>query len=67
MAMTSRLSSVADEVLAPLARSFPMSNDQAPAAIDLAAPESNHPEFVHAATTRLLARYGVLLARFAEA
>lgn len=66
--MTLRLSPTEDETLARLARQFRMSKNQAAAqAIDLAAPKRDHAEFVQRTTTRLMAKYSVLLERLAEA
>ncbi|GAA2749834.1 CopG family transcriptional regulator [Amnibacterium kyonggiense] len=68
MAMTLRLSPTEDETLARLARQFRMSKNQAAAqAIDLAAPKRDHAEFVQRTTSRLLAQYGGLMQRLAEA
>ncbi|MGN6444435.1 hypothetical protein, partial [Amnibacterium sp.] len=68
MAMTLRLSPTEDETLARLARQFRMSKNQAAAqAIDLAAPKRDHAEFVQRTTSRLMAKYSVLLERLAEA
>ncbi len=66
--MTLRLSPAEDETLARLARQFRMSKNAAAAqAIETVAPRADHPEFVEAATTRLLERYGDLLGRLAHA
>ena len=68
MAMTLRLSADEDATLTRLAQSFKTSKNSAAAvAIDLASPKPDHPEFVAAATARLLDRYAGLLARLAEA
>ncbi|HEY8317308.1 MAG TPA: hypothetical protein VIG76_00600, partial [Amnibacterium sp.] len=68
MAMTLRLSADEDATLTRLAQQFKMSKNTAAAvAIDLAAPKPDHPEFVAAATRRLLDRYAGLIARLAEA
>ena len=66
--MTLRLTPDEDETLARLARSFRTSKNAAAAqAIEIAAPKPDHPDFVGAATRRLLARYAGLLERLAEA
>jgi len=68
MAMTLRLTADEDATLARLAQAFRTSkNSAAAAAIEIAAPRPDHPEFVAAATGRLLDRYAGLLARLAEA
>lgn len=68
MAMTLRLTADEDETLTRLAKAFRTSkNSAAAAAIDLAAPKADHPEFVHASTKRLLQHYAGLMSRLAEA
>jgi hypothetical protein len=68
MAMTLRLSTDEDAMLTRLAQQFRTSkNSAAAAAIEIAAPKPDHPEFVAAATRRLLGRYSVLMDRLAEA
>ena len=66
--MTLRLSPAEDETLERLARQFRMSKNAAAAqAIDLAAPQADHPEFVARTTARLMDRYQGLLGRLAQA
>lgn len=66
--MTLRLTADEDASLARLAQAFNTSKNLAAAvAIDLATPKADHPEFVKAATSRLLARYAGLMERLAEA
>lgn len=66
--MTLRLSPTEDETLARLARQFRMSKNAAAAqAIDLAAPRTDHAEFVDRTTTRLLTQYRDLFGRLAQA
>lgn len=68
MAMTLRLSPAEDESLARLARAFRTSkNSAAAAAIDLAAPKVDHPDFVRERTAHLLTRYAGLLDRLSQA
>ncbi len=68
MAMTLRLSPAEDETLARLARQFRMSKNAAAAqAIEAAGPRADHPDFVRAATLRLLDRYSDLVDRLAQA
>ncbi|HEV7623578.1 MAG TPA: CopG family transcriptional regulator [Amnibacterium sp.] len=66
--MTLRLSTDEDAMLTRLAQAFKTSkNSAAAAAIEIAAPKADHPEFVAAATRRLLDRYEGLMGRLAEA
>lgn len=66
--MTLRLSPTEDENLARLAKAFRTSkNSAAAAAIDLAAPRPDHPDFVRTRTERLLGRYSALMRRLADA
>ena len=66
--MTLRLSMDEDATLTRLAQSFRTSkNSAAAAAIEIAAPRPDHPEFVASSTRRLLDRYSVLMERLAEA
>ena len=66
--MTLRLSMDEDATLTRLAQSFKTSkNSAAAAAIEIAAPRPDHPEFVASAARRLLDRYSVLMERLAEA
>ncbi len=65
--MTLRLSADGDETLERLAKAFRTSkNTAAAAAIELAAPRENHPEFVAETTRRLMTDFAPLMARLAE-
>lgn len=66
--MTLRLSEERERLLEELAATLHLSkNSAAAAAIELAAPRPNHPEFVTESTARQLSRYADLMTRLADA